>query len=85
MYQVILERPMNYFNHIKSFLFLVSGETILINRDDFGFMDEDDNDEDLRITLMASPVNGQLVYKQINVVMAGNIITQQDINNNYIR
>jgi len=48
-------------------------------------MDEDDNDEDLRITLMASPVNGQLVYKQINVVMTGNIITQQDINNNYIR
>lgn len=62
-----------------------SGETILISRNDFGFMDDDDSDDHLRITLLANPVHGQLVYKELNVVMEGNIITQDDINKNFIR
>ncbi|VDI42839.1 Hypothetical predicted protein [Mytilus galloprovincialis] len=61
------------------------GETILISRNDFGFMDDDDSDDHLRITLLANPVHGQLVYKELNVVMEGNIITQDDINKNFIR
>lgn len=67
------------------YVFILSGETVVLRRTELGFMDEEDNDQRLRIILNSYIAHGSFKYKAARLLQKGSSFTQQDVNDGLIR
>ncbi|XP_069123568.1 extracellular matrix organizing protein FRAS1-like [Argopecten irradians] len=59
-------------------------DTVVIERGTLAFVDQDDEDNRLRITVSSNPVHGRLLYRGARLLQRGGVFTQADINNHHI-
>lgn len=63
----------------------ISGDTVVLRKTELGFMDEEDSEDRLRISLNSYIAHGSFKYKSARLLQRGSSFTQQDINDGFIR